>query len=86
QSATGNDYVTSYLTSHNGKRSLMLINKYPRTTVDAVLSIDDFSGPATVRQLTPQNADEGPHTSSIQMGKGEKITLGAHTITTITLD
>ncbi|MFW6254075.1 MAG: carbohydrate binding domain-containing protein [Chitinivibrionales bacterium] len=86
QSATGNDYVTSYLTRHNGKRSLLLVNKYPETTVDAVISIEDFSGLATVQQLTPENADDGPDKRSMRVKKGEKVTLGAYSVTTITLD
>lgn len=86
QSGTGNDHVTSYLTSHNGKRSLMLVNKYPETKVHAVLSIEGFSGKATVKQLTPENADRGPLKSTINVKKGDKITLAGHSITTITLD
>lgn len=86
KSGTGNDHVTSYLTSHDGKRSLMLLNKHPETKVDAVISIDGFSGKATMKQLTPENADKGPQKSSINVKNDEKITLAAYSITTITLD
>ncbi|MFP4164134.1 MAG: carbohydrate binding domain-containing protein [Chitinispirillaceae bacterium] len=85
KSSTDKSEVTSYL-SENGKKSLMLVNKYPRTKAETVLDIPGFSGKATLKQLTSESDQQGPSTKTIDVKPGMKITLPAYSLTTITLN
>jgi len=83
ESSTGNEYVSSYLTENNGKKSLVLINKMPRTRADITISIPGFSGNAQVNLLIEENMKKGYSTESKNITKGTKITLPAYSVTTI---
>lgn len=85
ESSTDQTNVTSYL-SEDGKKSLMLINKFPRTKAETVIDIPGFSGKATLKQLTAESGKQGPSTKTIDVKPGMKITLPAHSVTTITLN
>ncbi len=84
-SATGNEQVSSYLTSDDRKQSLMLINKYPETSADVKISIPGFSGKAVLSQLNKGNADAGPHQETITVQNGTKISLPPHSITVVNI-
>ncbi len=77
--------ITGYLTTDNGKKSLMLINKYPKTSATVSINIAGFSGKATMEQLSAQNATTGPQRSELIIKKGLTLNLPPHTITTIAL-
>jgi hypothetical protein len=86
-----NDLITSYLTKDGNTRSLMLINKYPRTVANVTLNIPGFTGNAQVQQLTSENAGSpgvrgaGPTKTQMNVTEGAKISLPAYSITTITI-
>lgn len=86
ESGTGNDNVTSYFSDDKGKKSLMLINKYPETRAEITISIPDFAGKATLKQLRSDNAKAGPEIKTIEVKKDMKIILPAYSITTISLN
>ena len=86
ESSTDNDNVTSYYTEDNGKKSLMLINKLPRTKADTKISVPGFEGKATMKQLRDDNGKSGPEVKELKVTKDMQITLPAYSITTITLD
>lgn len=78
--------ITGYLSSDKGKRSLMLINKYPKTSASVIIDVPDFAGKAVLEQLSANNARTGPQKREIIIKKGMKINLPSHTITTIALE
>lgn len=84
-SSTGNENVTSYLTENNGKKSLMIINKMPKTKADAIIAIPGFSGNGTIRQLRTDNIKQGFSTEDIVISDGMKMTLPAYSVTVITM-
>jgi len=86
QSKTGDDRVTSYLTSERGKKSLMLINKYPATRAEVIISVPGFSGGAVIKLLDKQNADKGPSESRITLNEGVTITLPPHSLAVISIE
>jgi len=85
-SSTSNENVTSYLTDNNGKLSLMLVNKMPKTKANTTISIPKFEGSGTLKQLRADNSKQGYSNEDIEVKKGMKITLPAYSITTITLN
>jgi hypothetical protein len=92
KSGTGDDNVTSYLTQDGNRKSLMIVNKYPRTVADATINIPGFEGKAKMQQLTPENSGSpgikgpGPNESSIDVKPGMKMSLPAYSVTTITIE
>lgn len=78
--------ITGYLSNDNNKKSLMLINKYPKTSASVTIDIPDFAGKAILSQLSSKNANSGPEKRNIVIKKGMNISLPAHTISTITLE
>ncbi len=85
ESGSDNDNVTSYYTK-NGKKSLMLVNKFPKTKAETVVNIPGFDGKAKMQQLRADNEKAGPSSESIDVKPGMKITLPPHSVTTITLE
>jgi hypothetical protein len=87
-----NDLITSYLTKDGKKRSLMLVNKYPKTVANVTLNIPGFEGKANVQQLTADNAGspgvrgKGPDKSTMDVKPGAKVKLPAYSVTTITIE
>ncbi len=86
KSGTESDYVTSYLTVDQGKKSLMLINKYPMTRADVTIDIPGFEGKATKQLLNAESGQAGPGKESMRVKKGSQLSLPPYSITTITLD
>jgi hypothetical protein len=78
--------ITSYLSNDNGRKTLMIINKYPKTSTTATVAIPGFAGKGTISQLSLKNAKEGPVQKMVEVKKGISISIPAHSITTITLD
>lgn len=78
--------ISGYLTSDNGKKSLMLINKYPKTSATVSINIPGFSGKAVMEQLTAKIANKGPDRSELIIKKGQNLNLPAHTVTTLVLE
>ncbi len=85
KSETSSDNVTSYLSVDNGKKSLMIVNKFPKTTAQTVISVPGFKGKAAMSQLTAASGLKGPAVSNIDVTEGMKISLPPHSLTTITL-
>ncbi|MCL2242639.1 MAG: hypothetical protein FWC04_08960, partial [Chitinispirillia bacterium] len=92
QSGTGDDNVTSYLTQDGSKKSLMIVNKYPKSVANVTLDVPGFQGKAKMQQLTPETAGspgkagKGPAQSSIDVKPGMKLALPAYSVTTLTLE
>jgi hypothetical protein len=86
ESKTGKEDVTSYLTEQNGKKTLLLVNKMPKTKADATLSIPGFTGKARLKQLTQENAKKGFDTQAIEAKQGMKILLPAYSVTAIAIE
>ena len=92
ESGTGDDNVTSYLTVDGKKKSLMMVNKYPKTVADVEINVPGFAGKAKMQQLTPENsgspgkAGKGPAESSVDVKSGMKISLPAYSVTTVTIE
>ncbi|MBN2035544.1 MAG: hypothetical protein JW768_02260 [Chitinispirillaceae bacterium] len=86
ESATGKEEVTSYLTVNGGKKTLLLINKMPRTKAELTITIPNFNGKGTVRQLTSENAKKGYSAQDIEVKQGMKFTLPSYSITAITVE
>ena len=92
ESKTGDDNISSYLTQDGKKKSLMLVNKWPRTVASAELNIPNFAGKAKMQVLTPDNAGspgkagKGPTVSTIDVKPGMKVSLPAYSVTTITIE
>jgi hypothetical protein len=82
-SKTGKEDVSSYLTENNGKKTLLLINKMPKTKVDATISIPGFAGKAALKQLTNENAKKGYQSQPVEAKQGMKVLLPAYSITAI---
>jgi len=47
ESKSNKEDVTSYLTEQNGKKTLLLINKMPKTKAEVTILIPGFAGKAT---------------------------------------
>ena len=93
QSSPGDDdLITTYLTKDGKKKSLMLVNKYPKTVANVTLNIPGFEGKANVQQLTSENSGSpgkkgsGPAKSTMDVKAGAKVSLPAYSITTITIE
>jgi hypothetical protein len=84
-SKSADESVTTYLTNNNGKKSLMIVNKYPKTKANITLSIPGFKGEAALNQLTESNKAKGPTVEHIVVKEGMKVTIPAYSITTIML-
>lgn len=80
--------VTCYLTEKpDGKKSLMIINKYAETEASLTLSIPDFKGSATLKKLNAQNQKTGPGQGEHQeIKEGQKISVPARTVLSISMD
>jgi hypothetical protein len=85
ESATGNDRVSSYYTRDGKKKSLMLVNKHPRSAVDATVNIPGFQGKAVKQLLNAENAKKGPTEEAIDVKPGMKLSMPAHSVVTITV-
>jgi hypothetical protein len=83
---SADENVTVYLAENKGKKSLMIINKYPKTKAVVSLQVPGFRGSATLKQLTPDNAKTGYSTSDVDIKDGAKLTVPPYSITTIMLD
>jgi hypothetical protein len=83
EASTGNEDVSAYLTEQNGKKTLLLINKLPKTKAEVTLSVPGFAGKANIKQLTPENAKTGYASKSIELKTGMKIELPAYSISAI---
>ena len=86
ESKTGREDVTSYLTEKDGKKTLMLINKLPKTKVDATVSIPGFVGKAALKQLTKDNSKKGYGSQAVEAKQGMKVLLPAYSITAIAIE
>jgi len=92
ESKTGDDNVSSYLTVDGKKKSLMLVNKYPRTVANVEINVPNFTGKGKMQQLTPENSGspgkkgKGPTESSVDVKPGMKVSLPAYSVTTITVE
>lgn len=85
-SNTGNENITSYLTEDDGKKSLMIVNKMPKTKANAIISIPKFNGSGTIKQLRADNMKQGYSSENITVTQGMKVTLPAYSVTVITLN
>jgi hypothetical protein len=85
-SSTGNENITSYLTENNGKLSLMIVNKMPKTKANTTISIPKFAGSGTMMQLRADNMKQGYTEEAIEVKKDMNITLPAYSVTVITLN
>ena len=86
ESGTGNDRVSSYLTLDGKKKSLMIVNKYPKTVVDVTVKVPGFQGKGVKKQLTVQSGQKGPGEEPIDVKPDMKLSLPAHSVTTITVE
>ena len=80
---SNNDKVSVYAASNGAKKSMLIINKYPRTSAVIAIGIDGFSGSGTLNQLTKDSGKKGPSTQAVTVVKGQKFTLPPYSITTI---
>jgi len=92
ESSTGNDLVSTYLTKDGKKQSLMIVNKYPKTVADVTINIPNFAGKAKKLLLTsetsgsPGKKGTGPKEETIEVKPGLKLSLPAHSLTTLTIE
>lgn len=79
-------YVTAYANLHeDGSKSLLLINKYPKTSVNATITIPEFSGKGVMSQLTEANSKAGAADKSVEIKSNAAIQLPPYSITRIQL-
>lgn len=83
ESNTAQDNVTSYLTENNGKKTLMIVNKMPRTKANISIDIPGFKGSAILKQLNNENATTGYSSEEIEINTEYKVTTPAYSITAI---
>ena len=83
ETSTGTEDVSAYLTEQNGKKTLLLINKLPKTKANVTLSVPSFAGKANIKQLTTENAKTGYAVKAMDLKNGMKIELPAYSITAI---
>jgi hypothetical protein len=86
ESKAADENLTTYLTENQGKKTLMMINKYPKTKAVVGITIPGFKGKATLKQLRADNSKSGYSSESVVITEGSKITLPVYSITTITLE
>ncbi len=86
ESHTGNDRVSSYYTLDGKRKSLMVINKHPKSVADLTINIPGFQGKAKKQLLNVDNAKKGPTEESIDVKPGVKLSLPAHSVVNITLE
>lgn len=86
KAVSGNENVTAYLSENNGKKSLMVVNKLPKTKAVISLNIPGFKGKGTMKQLRSDNMKAGYSPEKIDVSEGMKLTLPAYSVTTITLE
>ncbi|MDO5576345.1 MAG: carbohydrate-binding protein, partial [Fibrobacter sp.] len=85
ETSTGEDNVTSYLTENNGKKTLLIVNKMPRTKADVSINIPGFTGNADLKQLDKNSGLAGYSTKSVQIKQGSKIEVPAFSIAVIAI-
>ncbi len=81
---TGDDQTSCYLTVNPaGKKTLLFINKYPKTAVMADVKIPGFQGAVTWRQLDSANLAQGGSIEKRTLRQGEKVKFPAYSINAI---
>ncbi len=87
KSSSDNTQVTVYLTEKSdGARTLLVVNKQPRTRADVTIDVPDFYGVATVQAFTPGNAAEGLETQTREITSETIISVPAHSAYSITIE
>jgi len=86
ESGTGNDRVSSYYTLDGKKKSLLIVNKHPKSVADITINIPGFQGKAKKLFLNADNAKKGPKEESIDVKPGMKMSMPAHSVVTITIE
>jgi hypothetical protein len=82
---SADENVTTYLSNDKGKKTLLIINKYPKTKAGLSISIPGFKGTGSIKQLTVENSKTGYSSQSIEVKDGTKVTIPAYSITAITI-
>ena len=85
-SEINNENVSCYLTQDGSKKTLMIINKLPETKAVTTISIPDFSGSGTLKQLRKDNGNKGYDEKSISVSNGMNVTLPPYSITAISVN
>lgn len=85
EAKSADENVTTYLSQNNGKKTLMIVNKYPKTKAVLSINIPGFKGNGTLKQLNNENATSGYSSQNIQITEGMKVTVPAYSITSITV-
>ncbi|MBN1758261.1 MAG: hypothetical protein JW863_08090 [Chitinispirillaceae bacterium] len=67
----------------DGNASLLLINKYPRTSVKVLSGVPDFGGTVTTMQLTGKSGPGGYSTTTIETTRRSTIILPPWSITVL---
>lgn len=86
QTASADDNITAYLVVNNGKQSLLLVNKYPKTKATLSLAIPGFKGKGSIKVLSAENAKSGYTSQPVEIKDGGSITLPAYSVTAVTLE
>lgn len=85
ETKSDDENVTTYLSDNKGKKSLLMVNKYPRSKAQVVINIPGFNGAGTLKQLNNENCKTGYTTKNIKIKKDTKIILPAYSVTVITI-
>ncbi|MBD3391813.1 MAG: carbohydrate-binding protein [Chitinivibrionales bacterium] len=83
---TDNPGVTAYLTEKDGRTSLLVINKMPRTRADITLAIPGFEGPAVMTSYGEQSAENGLVESEMKIAKGTRLSVPAHSAVSVSVE
>lgn len=87
RSETGSDDVTSYLCHRaDGAKTLLLVNKMPRTRAKVTVDIEGFAGEAVVKEYNRENAAKGLETRGTTLDPGGEIVLKPHSAVLITAE
>ncbi len=85
ETKSDDENVTTYLSNDNGRKSLLIVNKYPRSKVGVLINIPEFKGSGTLMQLDKENCKTGYSSQRIEIKNSTKITLQAYSVIVITI-
>ena len=78
--------VTAYANNHkDGTKSILIINKYPKTSTTVTVAIPEFKGSGTIEQLTKSNEIRGYEAKPVEIRDGTKLKVPPYSVTKIVL-
>ncbi len=83
---TDNDNVSAYLTARDGRRTLLLVNKMPRTTAKVAIAATGLVGEADVATFPGGDPADGLVEEKRPIEAGDVVEVAPYSATAITID